>query len=57
MDDRLWTVAKVAEFLEISEWSVNRLARERKLRCVLLGGRSRRFRHADVMEFVESCVA
>ena len=52
----LWKSSQVAEYLGISEWSVDKLARERQIRCVMLGARSRRFRPADVEAFVEERV-
>ena len=50
----LMTAKDVAEILGISAKTVNRLARERKLGCVQVTGKERRFTEEQVREYIEA---
>jgi excisionase family DNA binding protein len=54
-DDRLLTADDVAEILNVKTSWVEEHARQRHIRCVMLG-RYRRFRREDVDEFIERCL-
>lgn len=47
------SVADVARILETSQDTVRRLVDDKKLKCVLTRGGHRRFRTADVAEYIE----
>lgn len=38
-DDLVYTVREVAELLKVSQWTVNKLIRERTLRSIQIGAR------------------
>ena len=57
MEAGLWDADQVASHIAISRWAVYKLARDGALATVVVGGRSRRFRPADVQAFIERRVA
>lgn len=50
-NDIVYTVREVAEMLKISQWSVNKLVRERTLRSIRIGAR-RLVPAADLEEYL-----
>ncbi len=50
----LLTVSEVAEALSLSPKTVNKLVRERKMACVQVTARERRFTHEQVQEYIRS---
>ena len=52
--ERLLTVAAVASILGISPKTVHKLVRERKLACVQVTARERRFTQEQVQEYIRS---
>jgi excisionase family DNA binding protein len=52
-DDQLLTTEQVAELLVYSTHTVYQLKREKKLKAVVLGDNSLRFKRADVRRFIE----
>jgi excisionase family DNA binding protein len=52
-DDQLLTTEQVAELLVYSTHTVYQLKREKKLRAVVLGDNSLRFKRSDVRRFIE----
>lgn len=52
-DDQLLTTEQVAELLVYSTHTVYQLKREKKLKAVVLGDNSLRFRRSDVRKFID----
>jgi excisionase family DNA binding protein len=50
----LLNVSDVATLLGVSEKTVNRLVREKKLACVQVTARERRFTHEQVQAYIQS---
>lgn len=48
----LLTTQDVADYLQVSRWSVARLVRIGELRCITIGKRKRRFRQSDVEKYI-----
>lgn len=55
--DRLMCADEVGEYLQVRAWYVHELVRKGHLHCVQLGKRKRRFRHSDVVAFIEERAA
>lgn len=49
-----YTVSQLAELLQLNEMTIYRMVHRGTLACYAIG-RSKRFRHVDVEEFLESC--
>ncbi len=52
--EKLLRSSEVADALSVSVWHIGSLVRQGKLRCVRVGGRSRRFLQTDVDAFVKA---
>lgn len=48
----LLTTQDVADYMQVSRWSVARLVRIGELRCITIGKRKRRFRQSDVEKYI-----
>ena len=53
IDDRLWTVRKVSEFLQLQPFTVRSMVRRRRLPAIAEGQRFIRFVPSKIMEWVD----
>ena len=50
----LWKAEEVAQFLSLGVKTVHKLVREKKLACVQITAKERRFTHEQVQEYIRS---